>query len=102
MQNKKNPAEKLFGAVPKVICTGGHDVDIEKATVPVDREDGVVRVFCKGCGKYLPITMNGAQEIAKNAGAELPSDFFGVYFESDQCVFCSDEREFKGVVLKHI
>lgn len=103
MQDKrKSPAADLFGVAPKVQSSGEHKVDQKKATSPLDEDDCVIRVFCKGCGKYLPIVKEGADALAKECGADLADDLSGSYFESEKCVFCSEEREFKGVVLKNI
>lgn len=98
-------AAELFGVAPKpkVAHAGGHVVDPQRAVASFEEDDdAVIRVFCRGCGRYIAIIQKGAEALAKEVGEPLPDILSGSYFEAEKCVYCSERKLFEKFELKHV
>ena len=101
MKDDREMAAKMFGAVRRLVATGGHRADPFRLAEPFEAKDSVIYYFCKGCGTMLEASQDVAEKIARRAEIELPAQITpGVYFESEGCEVCDGDREI--IVLKTI
>jgi hypothetical protein len=97
---------ELFGTVRRAKATGGHAVKRENLLEPLDGPlqnppvPTVMHSFCVGCGFYLEITQERAEELAEMAGIILPYSLHGYYFETHSCSLCDSTNPL--VTLKKI
>lgn len=60
------------------------EVDRSVLTENFQTSDGVIKIFCKKCGRYYETHQAGLDTFAKDNGFETP-DPSGFYLESDGC-----------------
>lgn len=101
-KDEEKVLDDLVGVVLSPRATGGHQIDRNKITAPLEgKEDGMAtRVFCKGCGIIVEVNQKSAELLAEMAGGTLPTDLTGWYFETGECLICSSK--FIDVCLKKI
>ena len=90
----KHPKISLLGVTRKKDRNVGDVVDRDHAVAPIEHDpDGIIRLFCTGCGTYLVMTQEGAEMLAQQAGTNLPDIVSGHYFESKRCEACGSKYE---------
>lgn len=85
--------------VGRIKATGGHQVDMKKLLKPLEWKEGVMRVFCEGCGSTLEINRKMAEIYAAIANVELPDSPEKFYFKNRGCGLCDRVDNVRPVEL---
>ena len=95
-------AAELFGTVdPRPIrAAGGYKPILRDLTAGLEWDQGVIFVFCCGCGTLGEADMAGAKRLAKQAGKSLPDNLAVYYFETNGCECC--DADMSIVTLRKI
>lgn len=105
MKNEKRKiGEQAFGSIKTSLlpCTGDHKPISTKLNAPFESKDGVIHVFCKGCGVYFESAGAFLEELAKESGQPIPEPIIGWYAESNTCPICVTPDKKYSVSLKQI
>lgn len=96
--------EQAFGAIKSSLlpCTGDHKPNPAKLNAPLESQDGVIHVFCRGCGVYFESKGAFLEELARESGQPTPEPISGWYAESNTCPICLTAGAKYSVSLKQI
>jgi len=86
-------AEKMFGKVRKIIASGDYMPDLEKLSKPFESKDGIIYLFCKGCGSIYELPASRAAIYAEKAHVKLPETISDEFFECSGCQSCDGPRD---------
>lgn len=91
-------AEALFGKVelPEHIAK----INTQRLLAPFEWKEAVAYFFCMKCSTILEANKELSDNIANQAGINLPETLEGMYFEANGCQYCSKEN--KDLKLKKI
>lgn len=91
----------LFGAVTqkKVSVPYATPEDLEKMQGPVP-EEGVIWTLCLNHHSVFPITEEGREDLATQAGVSGDFDWNGKYISVTSCPYCSPDHRFENPVIR--
>jgi hypothetical protein len=95
---EKKVSIEMFGGLRRIPATGDHRPSQGALLAPMERADGVARLFCVGCGSLYELAQESVVNYQKQAGTHTVAPH--TYFEVGGCVGCDGDQS--KIQLKEI